>query len=91
MRYLNAGESHGKALISIIEGLPSNLKIDINFINHMLELRQGGYGRGDRMKIEKDKIDLFSGVRNSFTTGAPLSFLIWNNDWKNWPPCVPKI
>lgn len=84
MRYLNAGESHGKALVSIIEGLPSNLKIDIEFINHILELRQGGYGRGDRMKIEKDKIDLFSGVRDGYTTGAPLSFLIWNNDWENW-------
>lgn len=84
MRYLNAGESHGKALVSIIEGLPSNLNIDVNFINKMLELRQGGYGRGGRMKIEKDKIDLFGGVRNSYTTGAPVSFLIWNNDWKNW-------
>ncbi len=84
MRYLNAGESHGKALVSIIEGLPSNLNIDVNFINKMLELRQGGYGRGGRMKIEKDKIDLFSGVRDGYTTGAPVSFLIWNNDWKNW-------
>ncbi len=84
MRFLNAGESHGKALVSIIEGLPSNLKIDIDFINYMMELRQGGYGRGGRMKIEKDKIDIFSGVRGGRTTGAPVSFLIWNNDWENW-------
>lgn len=84
MRFLNAGESHGKALVSIIEGLPSNLKIDTQFINYMLELRQGGYGRGGRMKIEKDKIDIFSGVRGGYTTGAPVSFLIWNNDWENW-------
>lgn len=84
MRYLNGGESHGKALVSIIEGMPSNLKIDTDFINYLLELRQGGYGRGGRMKIEKDKIDIFSGVRGGFTTGAPLSFLIWNKDWENW-------
>ncbi len=84
MRFLNAGESHGKALVSIIEGLPSNLKIDTQFIDYMLELRQGGYGRGGRMRIEKDKIDIFSGVRGGYTTGAPVSFLIWNNDWENW-------
>lgn len=84
MRYLNAGESHGKALVTIIEGLPSNLKIDKNFIDMMLALRQGGYGRGGRMLIERDEIDFFSGVRAGLTSGAPLSFLIWNKDWKNW-------
>ncbi len=84
MRYLNAGESHGKALVTIIEGLPSNLEIDKNFIDSMLSLRQGGYGRGGRMMIERDEIDIFSGVRGGLTSGAPLSFLIWNKDWKNW-------
>ena len=84
MRFLNAGESHGKALSGIIEGMPSNLKIDFSLIDRMLKLRQGGYGRGGRMQIESDKIDILSGIRGTFTTGAPISFLIWNKDWQNW-------
>lgn len=84
MRFLNGGESHGKALVGIIEGLPSNLKIDTEKINEYLKLRQGGYGRGGRMQIETDQIEILSGVRGALTTGAPVSFLIHNRDWENW-------
>ncbi len=84
MRFLNGGESHGKALVGIIEGMPSNLKIDIAMINQYLKLRQGGYGRGGRMQIESDQIEIISGVRGARTTGAPISFLIRNKDWENW-------
>ncbi len=84
MKFVSAGESHGKALVGIIEGLPSNLKIDIDEINYCLALRQSGYGRGARQKIERDKIEILSGVRNLFTLGSPLAFLIKNNDYENW-------
>lgn len=84
MKLTTAGESHGKALIGIIEGLPSNLKIDVDEINSYLALRQSGYGRGDRQKIEKDRIELISGVRNLITLGSPLSFAVINKDYENW-------
>lgn len=84
MKLITAGESHGKALTGIIEGLPSNLKIDIDEINYYLALRQGGYGRGGRQKIERDKIEILSGVRNLNTLGSPLSFSIANKDYENW-------
>lgn len=84
MKLTSAGESHGKALVGIIEGLPSNLKIDIDEINNCLALRQSGYGRGARQKIERDKIEILSGVRNLLTLGSPLAFIIKNNDYENW-------
>ncbi len=84
MKLITAGESHGKALVGIIEGLPSNLKIDIPQINRFLALRQGGYGRGARQKIESDEIEILSGVRNLLTTGSPLAFLVKNRDYENW-------
>ena len=84
MKLTTAGESHGKALIGIIEGLPSNLKIDVEEINYYLALRQSGYGRGDRQKIEKDTVEIISGVRNSLTLGSPLSFAVKNKDYENW-------
>ncbi|PJA97548.1 MAG: chorismate synthase [Ignavibacteriales bacterium CG_4_9_14_3_um_filter_34_10] len=84
LRFLTAGESHGKGLISIIEGIPANLEINSNYINYHLSRRQMGYGRGGRMKIEKDSADIFSGIRFGKTTGAPISMLIKNNDWENW-------
>lgn len=84
LRYLNAGESHGKGLIGIIEGLPSNISIDINFINDELKRRQKGYGRGKRMNIEKDSICILSGVRGGTTIGSPLTLYIENKDFKNW-------
>lgn len=84
MNFVSAGESHGKALAGIIEGLPSNLEIDIDEINCYLALRQSGYGRGARQKIESDKVEILSGVRNGKTLGSPLAFAVKNNDYENW-------
>ena len=84
IRFLTAGESHGKALTGIIEGVPAGLSIDSNYINTQLARRQKGYGRGGRMKIEKDKVQILSGVRNGKTMGSPISLMIENLDWENW-------
>lgn len=84
LRFLTSGESHGICLNAIIEGLPSNLDIDIDFVNEKLAQRQGGYGRGGRMQIEKDKAQIKSGVRFGKTTGAPICLEIENKDWQNW-------
>jgi len=93
--YLTAGESHGKALSAIIEGLPANLKIDLEFIDHELARRQLGFGRGGRMSIEQDKAEILSGLRDGLTIGSPISFLIMNKDWENWSkemdPCDADI
>lgn len=83
-RFLTAGESHGQCLNAIIEGVPSGLFVDENFINNELSRRQVGYGRGGRMLIEKDKIKILSGVRHGYTTGAPICIEVVNNDWENW-------
>ena len=80
LRYLTAGESHGKALLAILEGMPAGLKISVDFINEELKKRQSGYGRGDRMKIESDIAEILSGLRNNETIGSPLSILIKNAD-----------
>lgn len=84
IRYFTAGESHGPGLTAIIEGMPANLKIDIEAVNHELYRRQQGYGRGRRMQIEKDKLEILSGIRFHKTLGSPISFLLRNRDWKNW-------
>ncbi len=84
MKLTTAGESHGKGLIAVIAGLPANLKLDIEEINYYLSLRQGGYGRGARQKIERDTVEILSGVRNSLTLGSPVTLLIKNNDYVNW-------
>jgi chorismate synthase len=84
IRFLTAGESHGKALTIIVDGFPSNLKIVKDYINAHLKRRQAGYGRGLRMKIESDAVEILSGVRFGKTMGSPLSFLIRNSDWENW-------
>ena len=84
IRFLTAGESHGKALTTIVEGFPSNLKIDIDFLNLQMKRRQSGYGRGLRMKIETDTAEILSGVRFGKTLGSPVSMLIKNKDWDNW-------
>lgn len=84
MKLTTAGESHGKTLVGIIEGLPSNLKIDIGEINAYLALRQSGYGRGGRQKIERDEVEILSGARNLLTLASPLSFAIRNRDYENW-------
>ncbi len=84
LKYFTAGESHGKCLTGIIEGFPSNVPIDINKINADLKRRQMGYGRGDRMKIEQDSIEILSGIRDSKTLGSPIAFTIENQDYANW-------
>lgn len=83
-RFLTSGESHGKGLISIIEGFPAQVPVDLEFLNAELRRRMGGYGRGRRMKIESDQLDIFGGVRHGYTLGSPISFIIHNRDWKNW-------
>ncbi|MBA7498514.1 Chorismate synthase [subsurface metagenome] len=84
MRYLTAGESHGKGLVAILEGLPAGLKLSSQDIDRELRRRQAGYGRGKRMKIEKDKVEIISGVRMGRTLGSPIALLIKNLDWENW-------
>src|ERR1041385_5222671 len=83
-RFTTAGESHGRALVAIVEGLPASLPINIEQINHELWRRQQGYGRGARMKIEQDRIEILSGVRHGLTLGSPLALMIENKDWANW-------
>lgn len=83
-RFLTSGESHGKCLNAIIEGAPAGLKIDIDFINSELSRRQKGYGRGERMNIEADKVEIKSGVRFGKTTGSPICLEIQNIDFENW-------
>ena len=84
MRYLTAGESHGPKLTAIIEGVPAGLTVSIEQINQELARRQGGYGRGGRMKIEKDQVEITSGLRHGKTLGSPLTMTVENKDWKNW-------
>lgn len=84
LRYLTSGESHGQSLISILDGVPSNIELDIDEINKELQKRQCGYGRGDRMAIEKDKINIIGGVRGKVTLGGPISIEIKNKDYQNW-------
>lgn len=84
LRYFTAGESHGPCLTAIIEGLPSNLPISVKDIDAMLARRQGGYGRGGRMKIETDKVTITGGVRGGLTLGSPVAMVIENKDWQNW-------
>jgi len=83
-RFTTAGESHGRALVAIVEGLPAGLPIKIEQINHELWRRQQGYGRGARMKIEMDRVAILSGVRHGLTLGSPLALMIENKDWANW-------
>lgn len=84
MRFLTAGESHGPCLTAIIEGFPAGVKISIDEINKELEKRQRTYGRGERMKIEKDEVEILSGVRGGYTLGSPITLRIVNKDWENW-------
>ena len=84
MRYLTAGESHGPELTTIIEGVPAGLALSVEAINQELARRQGGYGRGGRMKIEKDQVRITSGVRHGKTLGSPITMTVENRDWKNW-------
>lgn len=83
-RFTTAGESHGRALSAIVEGMPAGLSIDVPLINRELERRQWGYGRGGRMKIEHDQVEFLSGIRHGLTLGSPIGLLIQNKDWENW-------
>ena len=83
-RFTTAGESHGRALVAIVEGLPAGLPVNIDQVNHELWRRQQGYGRGARMKIEQDRVEILSGVRHGLTLGSPLAVIIENKDWPNW-------
>ncbi|MDU6180895.1 MAG: chorismate synthase, partial [Staphylococcus lugdunensis] len=84
MRYLTSGESHGPQLTVIIEGVPANLAINAEDINKEMFKRQGGYGRGRRMQIEKDAVQIVSGVRNGYTLGSPITIVVTNDDFTHW-------
>ena len=88
MKLTTAGESHGKALVAIIEGMPAHVTIDLEKINADLALRQSGYGRGARQKIEKDNVEILTGVRNKQTLGSPITLCIYNKDFSNWENCM---
>src|ERR1700756_5533111 len=89
LRFYTAGESHGQALLTFLSGLPASLPIDVEFINTELHRRQLGYGRGGRQKIEKDRAEIFAGVRHGQTIGAPIALQIENRDWANWEKILP--
>ncbi len=88
MKLTTAGESHGKALVAVIEGLPAHLRIDVEKINGLLALRQSGFGRGARQKLEKDRVEILTGVRNGETLGSPVTLCIYNKDFTNWERCM---
>ena len=97
LSFKTAGESHGQALVSIVEGLPANLDFDTDFINTELHRRQCGFGRGGRMQIESDQVRVLSGVRHGRTLGSPIAMIIENRDWENWrdvmsvEPVTPEV
>ncbi|HCY2774920.1 TPA: chorismate synthase [Staphylococcus aureus] len=84
MRYLTSGESHGPQLTVIVEGVPANLEVKVEDINKEMFKRQGGYGRGRRMQIEKDTVEIVSGVRNGYTLGSPITMVVTNDDFTHW-------
>jgi len=83
-RFFTAGESHGKGLVAIVEGMVAGLPLEAEYINKELERRQAGYGRGHRMEIEEDKVEIISGIRYGLTIGSPIALFIPNRDWQNW-------
>ncbi len=89
LRYYTAGESHGEALVAFISGLPAGLKVDQVFVDRELWRRQQGYGRGGRMKIERDSAHILSGVRHGATIGSPVAIQLQNRDWQNWQEALP--
>lgn len=88
-RFETAGESHGEYLVATLTGLPAGVPISLDAINHQLWRRQQGFGRGGRMKIETDQVEVVAGVRHSITIGSPIAILIRNHDWKNWTEVLP--
>src|SRR4051794_39052732 len=89
LRFCTAGESHGESLIAVLSGLPAGLEVDFAFVDRELWRRQQGYGRGGRMRIERDTAHFLSGVRHGNTIGSPVSIAIANKDWKNWEESLP--
>jgi chorismate synthase len=89
LRYFTAGESHGEALVAFLSGVPAGLKVEQDFIDRELWRRQQGYGRGGRMKIERDTAHILSGIRHGETIGSPISVQLENKDWKNWQGSLP--
>jgi chorismate synthase len=89
LRYFTAGESHGEALVAFLSGVPAGLKVEQVFLDRELWRRQQGYGRGGRMKIERDTAHILSGVRHGMTIGSPISIQLENKDWKNWQDSLP--
>jgi chorismate synthase len=89
LRYFTSGESHGEALVAFLSGMPAGLEVDQSFLDRELWRRQQGYGRGGRMKIERDSAHILSGVRHGRTIGSPISILLENKDWKNWQEALP--
>src|SRR5216117_830471 len=83
-RFTTAGESHGRGLVAILEGIPAGLPVSAERVDAELKRRQGGYGRGARMKIESDRIEWLAGVRAGEALGSPIAVLIWNRDWEHW-------
>src|SRR2546428_1005213 len=100
LRYLNGGESHGKGLMAVLEGMPAGVPLTADDINRDLARRQKGYGRGGRMRIEQDRVEFLSGVRKGVTLGTPITLHVANRDWENWkeimapepgPPVTEKV
>src|SRR5271170_1218726 len=89
LRYFTSGESHGEALVAFLSGMPAGLKVDQGFVDRELWRRQQGYGRGGRMKIERDTAHILSGVRHGKTIGSPIAIQLENRDWKNWQESLP--
>ena len=89
LRFSTAGESHGEALVALVSGLPAGVPVDQEFLNRELWRRQQGYGRGGRMRIEKDTAHILSGVRHGNTIGSPVAMTLENRDWKNWEEILP--
>ncbi|HYL34468.1 MAG TPA: chorismate synthase [Bryobacteraceae bacterium] len=89
LRFETAGESHGECLVATLTGLPAGIPVSLEFINREMWRRQQGYGRGGRMKIESDRVQIVSGVRHSKTIGSPVAIIIENKDWKNWTEVLP--
>jgi chorismate synthase len=89
LRFSTAGESHGESLVALISGLPAGVPVDQTFLDHELWRRQQGYGRGGRMRIERDTAHILSGVRHGKTIGSPIAMTLANKDWKNWEEILP--
>src|SRR5438552_6476381 len=89
LRFSTAGESHGESLVATVSGMPAGVTVEQEFIDRELWRRQQGYGRGGRMRIERDHAHILSGVRHGKTIGSPIAMLLENKDWKNWQEALP--